>query len=262
MLDYTKMLIDATIKDIKRIRNIANYSSQGFTLVYLVYALIAGTGFWFINAPLLALAIAYLVYDLHNTNHTLTKEDKLKNKKVKRLFKRIKQAIKLFPLCVALYNLCLTFENPNIFSLLSTAFMLIAWLITLVFDILTVIFETRLNLFKEAIQADIEEVTKPFREAGNFFKKVTGQEVTTPTISKQRALLDEQVVEYRKEKADKKEEAKQAKKEERKRKSEVFWGNVRSKFTESKLLKGAKNDEQTPTTPQLPEPKNENGDEE
>ena len=262
MLDYTSMIIKETIDDIKRIGCIAKYSSQGFTIAYLIYTLITGTGFWFINVPLLALAVAYLIYDLHSTNHTLTKEDKLKNRKVKRLYDRIKRAIKFFPLCVALYNLCLTFENPNIFSLLSTAFMLISWLLACVFDLLTLIVERRYKYLMEALKADWDEATKPLREAGNFFKKVAGQEVVAPVLSKERIQMDKRIDAFRQEKADKREEAKQAKKEERKRKSEVFWGNVRSKFTESKLLKAEKNDEQTPTTPQLPEPKNENGDEE
>lgn len=262
MLDYTSMILQETINDIKKIGHIAKYSSQGFTIAYLIYALIAGTGFWFINAPLLALAIAYLIYDLHSTNHTITKEDKLKNKKVKRLYTRIKQAIKLFPLVVALYNLCLTFENPNVFTLLSTAFMLISWLLAFVFDVLTIIVERRYKYLMEALKADWEELTKPLKEAGNFLKRVTGKEVTAPVLSKERIQMDERIGEFRQKKADKKEEVKQQRREKVKAKFQNATDKMRSKITESKLLKGGKKDEQTPDLAQLPAPKDENGDEE
>ena len=261
MFDYTSMILQETINDIKKIGHIAKYSTQGFYIVYLIYALIAGTGFWFINAPLLALAIAYLIYDLHNTNHPSTKESKLQNKKIKRLYKRIKQVIKIFPLATALYSLCLTFEDPNIFTLLSTAFMLISWLLAFIFDILTVVIEKRYNLFIEAIKADVDEVVKPFKEAGNFLKRVAGKEVAEPILSKERIMMNERIGEFRQKKADKKEEVKQERREKAKAKFQATTDKIRSKFTESKLLLAQKLTK-TPTQPQLPEPKDENGDNE
>lgn len=249
MFDYTSMLVQETINDVKRIGNIAKYSTQGFYIAYLIYALIAGAGFWFINAPLLALAVGYLIYDLHSTNHP----NKSQNKKVRRLLKRVKQAIKLFPLAVSLYNLCLTLENPNVFALLATAFTLISWLLAFVFDLLTVIIEKRYNLFKEAIQADVDEITKPFKSVGNFFKKAVGQEVSAPTRSKDRVMLDEQVVEYRKTKAEKKEQKQQEQRQARQAKAQEWKGKFRSKFVERQLLQSAKKRKST-NEPQLPAP--------
>ena len=249
MFDYTSMLVQETINDIKRIGNIAKYSTQGFYIAYLIYALIAGAGFWFINAPLLALAVGYLIYDLHSTNHP----NKSKNKKVRRILNRIKQVIKLFPLAVSLYNLCLTLESPNIFALLTTAFTLISWLLAFVFDILTVIIEKRYNLFKEAIQADVDELLKPIKTAGNFIKKLTGKDVDTPQPTKTRAKLDEQVVEYRKTKAEKRQQSKQEKRQQAKDKLQVIANKFRSKSAERKLLQNSKK-RKTTSSPQLPAP--------
>ena len=190
-----------TVKDIKSVAYFSSIATQITSLIYLLYALIAQTGLWYVNALLLAISSAYFIYFLHSSNH----ENKKKNKKVKKIYVRAKQTIKLFPLAIALYNLCLTVENVNPFTLISTAFMLITWLLQAIFDLLSTIIAKRFELFKEAIEADWNEVTKPVKSVGNFFKRVTGQEVEDEkTPSKNRLWLDGQIVDYRETKAEKK----------------------------------------------------------
>lgn len=215
MFDYTKMVFEKTVKDVKAVAYFSNIATQVTYLVYLVYALIAQTGIWYVNALLLALSTAYFIYFLHSSNHE--NKDKLLDKKVRKIYTRIKQAIKLFPLAVALYSLYLTVGHVNPFSLISTAFMLIAWLLQLIFDVLGTIIGNRIDLFKEALDADVGEITKPVKSVGNFFKRVAGQEVEDEkSPSKNRIWLEEQIIDYREAKAEKKRLAQQEKMQRRK----------------------------------------------
>ena len=117
----------------------------------------------------------------------------------------------------------------------------------------------------EAIKADTDELLKPVKDAGNFFKRVTGKEVTAPILSKERIMMDERIGSFREKKAEKKEQVKQEKKEQSKQKRKAFFGKIRSKSLERKLLQGAKKYTQTDETTdvkQLPAQTDENGDNE
>ena len=243
MLDYTSMIIKETIDDIKKIGHIAKYSTQGFYIVYLIYALIAGTGFWFINAPLLALAIAYLIYDLHSTNH----KNKSQDKAVKKIYNRIKQALKFFPLCVSLYSLYLTVDTANAFTLITTAFMLIAWLLAFIFDILTSIIEKRIELIKAAWKEDWETMIQPVKSVGNIIKKVAGQPVTTPAPTKTQIKLQQMLEKHK------------ARKEKAKAQKKLLKQQAKQA---AKAKKAPSTLQETTDVKQLPAQTDENGDEE
>ena len=249
MFDYTKMVLEKTVKDIKSVAYISNIATQTMYLIYLTYALIAGTGFWYINALLLALSAAYFIYFLHSSNHE--SKNKQLDKKLKKLYARIKQAIKLFPLAVALYSLFLTIENVNPFTLISTAFMLITWLLQLIFDVLGTIIGNRLALFAEAIEADVDEFKKPVKSVENFFKRVSGKEIEEKAPSKNRVWLDEQITDYREAKAEKK---RREQEEKRQQKQDAFEQRKR------KFLQSAKRALNHDEAKRLPAPKNEDGD--
>ena len=257
MFDYTQMIFEKTVKDVKAVAYVSNISTQVIYLVYLLYALIFQTGFWYVNAILFTLSLAYFIYFLHSSNHE--KKNKRLDKKVRKFYTRIKQAIKLFPLSVALYSLCLTVENINPFTLIATAFMLISWLLQLIFDVLGTIIGNRIELFKEAFEADVDEISKPMKSVGNFFKRATGQEVDEKQPSKNRIWLDSQITDYRVAKAEKKRHEQEEKRQQRK---DSFEETKRKFFTqtlEKTILKGAKRVIGKSETDVLPPPEN-NGD--
>ena len=259
MFDYTKMIFEKTVKDIKAVAYISNVATQVTSLIYLLYTLIAGKGFWYVNALLLALSTAYFVYFLHSSNHE--SKNKQLDKKLRKIYTRVKQAIKFFPLAVALYSLCLTVEHANPFTLISTAFMLITWLLQLIFDVLGTIIGNRLELFKEAIEADMGEITKPVKSVGNFFKRVTGQELEEEKEpSKNRIWLDKQIVDYREAKAEKKRREQEEKHQKKREALEQKKRKFLSKKAERKLLQSAKRTLSHDETKSLPAPKNDNGD--
>ena len=146
------------------------------------------------------------------------------HKVVKTIYTRCKQIIKLFTLGVMLYGVWLTTENVTPLSVILSALMIVGWVLQIVFEILIKFFTKRINLLLEGLEADYENMTKSARTVGNFFKKITGNEVEEKEPSKARLLLDKKVEEAKAEKKNAKLEKKylkkQAKIEEKERKKQ------------------------------------------
>ena len=219
MFDYTKAAFDKTINDFKRLDYIRQVLTQLVYIAYLIYALIAAKDFLWANIPLLVLSVAYFVFFLYAT--TGKKQSRAKDT-VQTVYKYCKRLIKLFTLGVTVYGFFLTANNVTPISLLFVALMIVGWILELVFDLIGRLFINRVNLFKAGLDADYHELMKPAKTVGNFFKKITGQEIEPeqePT--KNRIILEKQLVKSRQAALKKKQEKrleKQRLKEEKKRK--------------------------------------------
>ncbi len=203
MLDYTSALLEKTWNDIKRFFYAWNFGTQLLYILYLLYALIFKTGFWFINAPMLFVCTAYFIFFLYCTRN---KTKKILEQRVKTLYKRCKLLINAFSLAIAIYGIYFATIEVNPFSAILTSFMLIGWILGVVFQIIEHIVEKYKALFKEAFKADTEFISKP----SNFIKKLVGKEVEEkqePT--KQRIFLDKVVAERKAKKQKEKEKKKQ-----------------------------------------------------
>lgn len=193
MFDYTKMTIDQTVTDVKRIFHSYKIGAQLVYIAYLVYALIAKTGIWYANFALLALSVAYFVFFLSTTDYGKTPDGKQLKKNVHTTYIWSKRFIRLFTLGIAVYDIVTT-PSTNAVSVLLTAFMVIGWAIEILFDVIIRVITARISLVKEAIDADVETLLKPVKSVGNFFKKAIGQAPTpTPEPTKQRKWLDEKM---------------------------------------------------------------------
>ena len=219
MFDYTKMMIDQTITDVKRVFHGYKISAQLIYIAYLIYALIAQTGIWYANLALLVLSCGYFAFFMTTTDYGKTPDGKQLKKKVNTGYIWAKRFIRLFTLGVATYDILTSSGPTNAISTLLTAMMLIGWLIEVFFDLLIRIITARIALMKEALDADVEMMLKPVKTVGNFFKKAIGQEVPPDEEpSKKRKWLDKKLSE-RKERArlekERIAEEKQRKKEEK-----------------------------------------------
>ncbi len=215
MLDYTKAAIKQTIDDFKKIDYWRNIITQVLYLAYLVYAIIfsamAGTRLLWVNAALFVLSSTYFAFFLYVT--TLTPAQKL-HPTVKRTFKYCKRFLKLYTLGIMLYGLCLTTTHITPLSVILTAFMIVGWVLEILFDVVLQFFINRAHFILEGMEADYENITKPVRSVGNFFKKMAGREVEEEKPkSKNRIILDQKVADAKQERADKKREEKFLKKE-------------------------------------------------
>lgn len=222
MLDYTKAALKQTFADLKKAAWWIKLSTQAIYIVYLIYALCVQTGVLAANITLLAISLAYLAFFLHATALGKLPDGKPMQKTVKTVYTVTKRVITLFTLGVAVYALFATSKHLTVVSLLFTALMIVGWVLGVAFDLIIKVVFDRVQLLTEALEADIEQVTKPVRAVGNFFKKVTGKEVEPqkePT--KNRVFLDKKVAENKAEEKRKKEEAKLLKKQQRRKKQPV-----------------------------------------
>lgn len=58
--------------------------------------------------------------------------------------------------------------------------MIVGWILQIIFEVLIKILTNRVNFILEGLEADLDNMLKPVRSVGNFFKKVTGKEVAPP----------------------------------------------------------------------------------
>ena len=209
MLDYTKMAIKQTIADLKRTDYVRNIITQLVYIFYLVYTLIVRTGYFAFNIALLALSVAYLIFFLVMTSCGKSPEGKQVKRVTTGIFVWCKRLIKLFTLGLTIYGICTAVEHVSAVSVILAALMIVGWLLQIVFEVLIKILTNRVTLITDALEADIDNIIKPFKTVGNFFKKVTGHEVPPPKEpTKNQLKLKEKIEAFRNQQKEKKLEAK------------------------------------------------------
>ena len=224
MLDYTKTAIRKTVDDYKRVDYIRNIITQLLYILYLTYAVYenvsarAEVGIFWVNATLFTLSVAYFVFFMIMTRGKPLEPPKRTQKFVGIVFKRSKQLLKLFTLGVMVYGVYATTKTLTPIGVVLSALMIVGWVLQIIFEVLIRIFVNRAQLIIEGLEADYENLMKPAKAVGNFFKKVAGKEVEPKKEkSKTRLWLDKKVEENRIEKIEekkrKKAEKKQAKKQ-------------------------------------------------
>ena len=206
MLDYTMSAIEKIKDDFTKLARVLDVTTQIVYIAYLAYTIFAKSGLFIANVILLVLAAAYFGFTLYVYSNEGKKELK---KLIKKLYKYSKRIIKLFTLGVMLYGVWLTAENVTPLSLFFSIAMAAGFIVQILFDVFITLFSRYADLCMEGLKADIENVTKPVRSVGNFFKKLSGGDVEeTKEPSKARRLLDKRVGEAREEKKNRKLEEK------------------------------------------------------
>ena len=197
---YTATAVRKVINDFKKLLYTIDVTTQLLYLGYLAFALLSGSGVFIANVALAALSLAYFVFFLCVTKFGKSPDGTSAKKTVALVFKNTKRLIKLYTLGIAVYGVFTTVgDTLNPLSLLLCCFMIVGWVLSLVFDIVIKIFESRFGLVGEAIQADVDTLFKPARSVGNFFKKMTGQEVEPEREPTKNILMLDKKIEENKE---------------------------------------------------------------
>lgn len=197
MLEYTKVVINQTIDDVKKISLIFNFSTQAIYIAYLIYTLCAGVGLIYVNIPLLVISVAYMAF-------SVIMEKKTQNKRAIKLKSRAKETYKvakyiiLVPTLITSVITLATLKSDHItFSLFFTIMMVLSYVSSVLMLIITKSVENRFELFMVAIKADME----PVMNAYNTFKKFKGERVEEESFDsaekKMRADLDSKVSKIR-----------------------------------------------------------------
>jgi hypothetical protein len=173
MFKYTREAVDKIIDDFRKLSRFFKYSSQIFTVTYLVYAIIANVGNLYANIILLSLFIAYTIFDLVIDE----KENRLVEKVVRRTYKWLRISIKAFTLGILIYGIYTATTSTSPISIILATLMIIVWVLQVLLELVIMIVEDEKDLVVAGLKKDMEDIKRPVTEVGNFFKRVTGQEV-------------------------------------------------------------------------------------
>ena len=213
MFDYTRAAFRKIASNFKNIGTTFHFSMQGVYILYLLYALIAQPQLQIVNSILLALALGYLAFSIVTFQKEKNKapdakqqkENVKQNKKTKkratRIFQWCKQIVNLFPLLILIYNIWRTTENVAPLAVILVSLQLAGWVLGTLFKLTALLIDNTVGLVIEGLKADVEPLTKPVVATGNFFKKLTGQEVPAQAQpNKAREDLEKMVEQEREEK--------------------------------------------------------------
>lgn len=232
MLDYTRTLLNKTVKDVTYAFNIFHFTTQAVYIAYLTYMLIRPNNIWYLHLSLFIISLAFLIYDIivskmirnlknerpkrsakkaHRQRILKFRLDRAKYQKIKFYASHV---LKLFVLASAFYPIVVYPETVHPLSIICTTVMALLWILLVIFEIVKLMFEAKKDMFMEALQADFEFVTKPINKIKDKFSFITGKETEEKEKPTQnRIYLDELVKVAKEEKAQKKAEVKAERKE-------------------------------------------------
>lgn len=234
MLDYTRVAFRKILDDFNALVFYLGILTQCLAIAYLVYAIIVGAGVLAANIVLLAVSVAYLTFFI-----VLSKKEEKKQLKArgKRIFKITKYAVRVYTLGVLAYNFYASSTRLTLLSLVFAAIPFLTFALQIILDLMIEYVKRRSELVTTAVQADVQDVVRPFNAVKNFFSREKEPE-EEPT--KTRVFLDEQVQKYRAQKEQAKLDFKQAKKDARMMKKEEKKQAKLDKKTEKKRAKALK----------------------
>lgn len=213
MFDYTRAVFDKSVRDFKKLGNIANVLMQVMYISYMIYNLIIDAGWYWVNAILLGLSLGYLIIYLlfygkkdHDHKQVLRAS--------KRVYKWTKILVNTFTLGVTLYNAYVAATTMSAFSIIITTLTIIMWVLSVIVEVIAFFVQSRYQLVLDAIEADKQEAIEPVKKVGDFFKKLAGKEVEEREPTHKRKKLDKILSEYQ----ERREKRKQEKDQEKERK--------------------------------------------
>lgn len=230
MLDYTRAILHKTKKDLDVALTFFQFSTQILYIIYLICILFTKSPIWYLHLTLLVISVAFLVFDIVTRNgikslkelgiplfRTNEHKKRLQRTKKKRSnIRRIKfyssHTLKLMVLASSLYPIIVSPYDVHPIHIICTTVMLLIWIMQIIFEMLRLLFEGRLELFYEAVHADVEFISKPVTSVKNAFKRFVGKDVEEPLApTKGRLFLDELVAQRKEKKKEDKAAKKKAK---------------------------------------------------
>ena len=201
MLNYTRAVINESIKDLKKFLFAFSLITQLLYVGYLLYAIIADLGLIYLNIVLGVISLAYLVFFVvtHGAEDKNVKRLAYITRHTKTI---IKLVINAFTLAVAVYGIYISATNTNAISLMLTILMIVFWCVQVVLEVVVFFFEHKKNLFLAGLQKDIEPFANAVNAVGNVVRRVAGRETVErePLPSSVESYLDKVLEKHRQEK--------------------------------------------------------------
>ena len=220
MLKHTGKLTVRTFKDISKILTLIKFIwsfrvsciTQVVYILYLVYMLVTPNALWYINFALLLLSISFFIYDIisHNRIKRLEKnkpsfwkiikrykhnkiisDAKKSKKKIERINFCISHILKFIILATSFCQILISQTPVRPISVILNTLLFVFWLIRILIDIIA----NRIKMFKDALHADMESITKPVTNTvKNTIKRFIGKDVeeeeSKPTENRDSSITD------------------------------------------------------------------------
>ena len=226
MFKYTRAAISMIFDGFKKTLYWATVLSNAVYIAYLIFALCTGTGFWFVNAALLAINVAYLVFFFvmegkkkqaeESKNKQDDKQAERTSSRGNRLFSLFKVLIQFVNLGIIIYGIAFLGNDLPPLNIILVTLMIIFLLLQILFIVLGQVVDGLKVLIEDAWEADMDGMKTPGRVAGNLFRRLLGKEETAaPEPTKAKKKLDKFITKKKEEK-ERKAAAKKAKKAEAK----------------------------------------------
>lgn len=198
----TGKLTVRTFKDISKILKLINFIrsfrvsciTQVVYILYLVYMLVTPNVIWYIHFALLLISISFFIYDIISYNrikrleknkpsfwkiikrykhNKIISDAKKSKKKIERINFYISHILKFIILVTSFCQILISQIPVHPISIILTTLLFVFWLIRILIDVIA----NRLEMFKDALRADIESITKPVTNTiKNTVKRIMSEE--------------------------------------------------------------------------------------
>ena len=209
MFDYTRSILNKIVNDVKKTARAFMIFTQAATIAYLIYSLIAPVGKLWVNIPLLALSVIYLIIYIALTSEKWddTKTETTKKRralaKARNIFARSKLIVNFFPMVGVVYGLASASTHATPISTILSLLPVLGWVLQLIFEILRMLIDKYKALLGYAFNKDTEGIVKAYNAVSKFIGKPPMETAAIP--EKAQEILD-----LEKEKFQKKQEIKRS----------------------------------------------------
>lgn len=177
--DYTRAAFRRLGRRIDALKWGMDYGVHIVMIAYLTLAMLMGWGRLLINATLMGLTIATLVYTIVYSRKDLSKKAKKQAKEDLKKFKRRLRVCSLFvkgvSFAVTLYGMASMSNNVLPINIVFTTLLLIVWIISAVTELTAWIIETEKEYFEKAFDYD-----RKFGEERDFVAGLIGKSSLSP----------------------------------------------------------------------------------
>ena len=157
--DYTRAALRRLSRRFDVVKWVVNYGVHIAMIVYLAFAMIMGMGSLLINAVLMALSIATLIYTIIYSKKELIKKQKKKAKKdLKEVKKKIhigELVVKGVSLIVSLYGMHTATNTVSPITIIFTTIILILWILSVLVEIIVWIGKKEIEYLSAGLKYDI-----------------------------------------------------------------------------------------------------------
>ena len=170
MFEYTRAVLDKTIKELNYVSYISSIIFQFLYVAFLIGSIIFGLGMIVVNIILLVASITYLVLRIVSHKVDFNNEENIV-KLGETVYRRVKIGTKFLAVASMLYGFFVASEQQNYFVLIYMIMLTLLGTAQILIEIITPIIKKKFDLLLDAVKHDCKGLIKTI----DFFNKADGE---------------------------------------------------------------------------------------